>query len=204
MCKNWKRATWLGIFLWVLVFVEISILIFLPWFKDNPLAVKIVHLPILAVFTIFLTCKYFKSVMPNAKEGFLLAIWMLVVANILDMIITVPLFVKSYSGFYGDIWLWLGFLVVIVFATFVGFKKGSCKLCKVKNVPRPMKAIAVPSAKLVRKKPAKKKVVKKKAVKKKVAKKKVAKKKVVKKKAAKKKPAKKAKRKTAKKKGKRK
>jgi hypothetical protein len=195
MCKNWLKATWMGVLLWVLVFVEISILIFLPWFKDNPLAVKMVHLPILAVFTIFLACRYFRSVMPTAKEGFVFGIWILIIANILDLALTIPLFIKSYSGFYADIWLWAGFLIVIMFATMVGARKGKCTFCPTK-VPRPMKKVAMPKARAA-KKPAKrkaaKKAVKKKVTKKKVAKKvtkKVAKKKVTKKKATKKKAAK--------------
>ena len=175
MCKNWLRATWLGVLLWVLIFIELSILIFLPWFKENTMAVKIVHLPILAIFTIFLACRYFKVVMPTAKEGFIFGVWILIIANVLDLVLTIPLFIKSYSGFYSDIWLWVGFLVVILFATMVGLRKGNCKFCPPK-VPQPMKVMAVPKTTV---KPAKKKAVKK--VVKKVVKKKTVKKKVTKK-----------------------
>ena len=47
---------------------------------------------------------------------------MLLVANVLDLIITIPMFVKAdygslsaaYAGFYSDAWLWVGFLITIV------------------------------------------------------------------------------------------
>lgn len=126
MCLNWKKATWIGILLWVLIFVEITILMFLPGLKDNNNLIKIVHLPILAVIVWLLTCWYFKfAENPSAKHGLFVGLYFLVIGTVLDAIITVPLFVKSYSQFYGDYWLWIGYAVLLAVATLKGatFKK---------------------------------------------------------------------------------
>ena len=156
MCNNWKKATLLGILLWVLIFVEITILIFLPWLKDHPMAVKIIHLPILAVLVFLCARAYFKVVAPSAKEGFLLSIYFLIIVTILDAVITVPLFIKqsyatygeAYAAFYGDIMMLVGYLVLILVGTLVGgwCAKYGCSYSCCGNKPvlaRPAKEIVV-------------------------------------------------------------
>ncbi len=169
----------LSILLWVLIFVEISILIFLPWLKDHPSAVKIIHLPILAVLVFLCARAYFKAVAPSAKEGFLLGIYFLIIGTILDAIITIPLFIKqgtmtlgdAYISFYGDIMLWVGYLVLIVVATKTGWCYSRCGNTCCFNKPlsvKPSKEIVVEptparSAKAVKVSAVKKKAAKAKA-----------------------------------------
>ena len=196
MWKNLRRATLWGILLWIFIFVEISILMFLPGLKDSYMGQRIVHLLVFALLVLFVTKWYFKTVQASTKEGFVVGIWFIIVGTVLDAIITIPLFVKSYSFFYSDMYLWLGFLILIVVSTLVGHKLAGCKLCK---MPKKMVGVKMPkaAAKFAKRavtklspKPVKKAAAKpKKKAKKKAAKKNV--KKAAAKKATKKKPAKK-------------
>jgi cation transport ATPase len=112
------NATLLGILLWVLIFAEISIVMFSV--TDN-IAQKIIHFAALAIFV--LICGYIYFVKANKegwKEGFLLGGWMILVGTVLDIIITVPLFVKSYVVYYMQWNLWAGFIEAIIIASLSG------------------------------------------------------------------------------------
>jgi|SaaInlLV_10m_DNA_2_1039722.scaffolds.fasta_scaffold00150_25 hypothetical protein len=194
MCKNWKGATLLGVLLWAVIIIIKFILMSIPGINNNFFVVSMVPLFLIGLVTLFLSNLYFKKTFPSTKEGFFLGAYFVVIWLVLEFIIT--LFIEGYMFFFSEIlnslFLWIGFLVVIVFSTMVGHKLGNCKSCYKISAVAPIK-------KAVKKKVTKKKTAKK-VVKKKVAKKKVAKK-TVKKKAVKKKAVKK---KVAKKKGKKK
>ena len=53
--------------------------------------------------------------------------------NILDIIITVPLFVKSYGDFYGNWMMWVGFALFIVLTVFAGFEFDSTYTHKIEG-----------------------------------------------------------------------
>lgn len=122
MLKNWKSATGYGVLLWLLIFVEVSVLMFTPALKDKELTQNILHMIILPVLVLFCAWMYFKNVKVSAKEGFLLGVYFLIIGTVLDLLITIPLFVKTFD-FYKDILLWLGFLETIVVCTLVGYFK---------------------------------------------------------------------------------
>ena len=63
---------------------------------------------------------YFKGKKARMKEGFVLGIYFLIIGTVLDLIITIPLFVKSFT-FYLEWSLWFGFLEVIVFSSIGGY-----------------------------------------------------------------------------------
>jgi len=112
------RAILLGILLWILIFVEISI--FKIGFGLTGAVQYLIHYICLIVFTIIGAAIYYKR--KDRFNGFVLGIFWLLVGNILDLIITIPMFTAknygslsaAYPGFYSDIWLWLGFLIVVV------------------------------------------------------------------------------------------
>ncbi len=114
------RAILLAILLWVLIFVEISI--FIIGLEITGVTQYIVHYVFLVIFAVFVAWLYYKS--KDRINGFVLGIFMLLVANVLDLIITVPLFTTqeyatlgaAYTGFYSDLYLWVGFLIVVVVA----------------------------------------------------------------------------------------
>lgn len=76
---------------------------------------------ILEIPVVFLLAKwYFKADPPTVKKGFLLGIVGLVISVALDAVITVPLFVKSYSAFYGSWQLWVGLVEVVILSVLAG------------------------------------------------------------------------------------
>jgi len=105
------RAILVGVLLWILVFVEISI--FQIGLELTGLFGKILHYILLIPIGILGAWIYYKS--GDKLNGFLLGIIMLVVGIVLDLIITVPFFMDGdFKSFYYDPFLWVGFLVAVV------------------------------------------------------------------------------------------
>jgi len=119
-----KKAVILGALLWALIFVEVSVEMFAIASESTQQIVHVIVLPILVVICSII---YFKKEKKSASEGLLLGAVFLAVGTVLDMIITIPLFVKSFSLFYGSFELWFGFIEVLVFCALIG---ASEKLCK--------------------------------------------------------------------------
>lgn len=94
---NYSRAIWTGIVLWVLIFFEVSILMF--GFKLEGISYSIVHYIFLVIFVLTMSYVYFRKVKANFKEGLLLGLVFTLTGIILDAVITVPLFVHDYSAF---------------------------------------------------------------------------------------------------------
>jgi len=117
------NATTVGILLWIMIFVEISILMFIPGLNS---IMQIILCFLILPFLVLICCTmYFKMNKGGWKEGFLLGVWFLIIGEILDALITIPLFVKSYAAFYMQWNLWVGFIEMIVFTTIFGsLKKG--------------------------------------------------------------------------------
>jgi len=95
---------------------------FLPWFKDHNLRIH-VALWVLEIPIMLLWAKmYFKTEMPTAKKGFYLGVFGLIIGLILDSVITVPFFVKSYALYYGNWLLYVGFAEMLILTTFAGWE----------------------------------------------------------------------------------
>jgi len=114
---NIKKAVLFGLILWMLIFVEVSIEMFAIASESTQQIVHVIVLPILVVICSIL---YFKKEKKSAAEGLLLGVIFLAVGTVLDLIITIPLFVKSFSTFYGNFELWFGFVEVLVFCALIG------------------------------------------------------------------------------------
>ena len=65
---------------------------------------------------------YFKEDSPTLKKGLLLGLIGLAVGIVLDLIITVPLFIKSYSEFYSQWELYVGFAIFLLVCMYAGFE----------------------------------------------------------------------------------
>ena len=121
------RAILLGILLWVLIFVEISV--FVIGLGLTGVLQYAIHYIFLTIFTALGASIYYRT--KDKLNGFVLGIFWLLVGNVLDLIITIPMFTAknyetlaaAYSGFYSDIYLWLGFLIVIIVAGVYGLAK---------------------------------------------------------------------------------
>ena len=119
---NFKRALLFGLLLWVFIFVLWSVIMFMPFLADRITTQYIVWWVVEIVLVLLLAKWYFKQRKPNLKEGFLLGVVALLVTTVLDLAITVPLFVKSYSQFYGDWRLYVGFVLLLATATIAGWE----------------------------------------------------------------------------------
>jgi len=119
---NLKRLIIFSVSVWLLVFFIFSILMFTPWFKDSQLRIQatwwILEIPII----LLLSKWYFKMDAPTIKKGFLLGISALIIGGILDLIITVPFFVKSISVFYSNWLMYIGMIWMIVLTTYAGYE----------------------------------------------------------------------------------
>jgi len=108
---NFKRAIAVSVSIWVLVFFEVSILMF--GFKlQTGVTYYLIHYIFLAVFACMGAKVYFSKAKAGAIEGLYLGLVGLVSGIILDSLITVMLFVKSYT-FFLDIYLWIGYIEMI-------------------------------------------------------------------------------------------
>lgn len=117
-----QRSIMFGAALWIAAFVVISIVMFVPWFKESTLRVMAIWW-ILEIPVVLLLAKwYFKADPPTVKKGVLLGIVGFVVSMVLDAIITVPLFVKSYAAFYGSWQLWVGLVEILVLCVLAGWE----------------------------------------------------------------------------------
>jgi len=65
---------------------------------------------------------YFKQKHPSLKEGFFLGLTALLIGIFLDAVITVPLFIKSYSGFFGNWIMYVGYVELLLLTTLSGWE----------------------------------------------------------------------------------
>jgi hypothetical protein len=108
------KAISLGVLLWILIFIEISITML--GLKLSDTTVWIIHYTLLIPFAILCAGIYYKS--KDKINGFALGLVFLIVGIILDMIVTVPLFIIPQGGGYGtyfsNMFMLSGFLELIV------------------------------------------------------------------------------------------
>lgn len=121
MLKNCKSATIWAIISWVLIFVAISVIMFTPALIGNiraQNALELLILPMIAYFSAYMALKEEKT---RTSDGFLLGIYFVIIGIVLDLLITVPLFTKSYDFFRNWI-LWAGYAEGIIFCTIAGYR----------------------------------------------------------------------------------
>ena len=120
---NLKRGIIFGLIFWVIVFVIISILMFIPWIKDSSVRINIIWYILEIPLVLLLAKWYFKQRKPSLKEGVMIGITALIVGTILDVVITIPVFLKgNYTQFYGDWMLYIGYVEMLVLTTISGWE----------------------------------------------------------------------------------
>lgn len=118
--KLW-RAIRLGALSWILIFFEVSALMFgLKWVSGT-LNYNLVHYTFLIVIVALCGYLYFrgKKIEAGWFEGLKVGLVFLVTGIVLDAAITVPLFVKSYA-FFLDFNLIIGFIESVIVVMVVG------------------------------------------------------------------------------------
>ena len=110
--KLW-RAIGSGALVWVLIFVMWSIVMFAPGLRDVGIWQYLVHYIVLIPIALLALWFYYKN--GDKINGFLLGVFFLIVGIVLDVIITVPLFINmDYAGYFGNPLLLVGFVELIV------------------------------------------------------------------------------------------
>ena len=117
-----KRAIWTGAISWVLVFFEVSILMF--GFKINNTDTSVVHYMLFPIAILIPALIYFKkpSIKAGADQGLYLCLFFFATSLLLDSIITIPLFVKDYSFLLNPYHL-IGFTESVIITMFIGMIK---------------------------------------------------------------------------------
>jgi len=115
---KYSKAILLGTLNWVLIFFEVSILMFGFQLQSGQFYYYLFHFPLLAAITLLSALLYFRKTRPSAGAGALLGIIFILTGLVLDAAITIPLFIKSYA-FFLDPALWAGYLEGIVVTTIV-------------------------------------------------------------------------------------
>ncbi len=114
-----KRAVWTGAVSWVLIFFEVSILMF--GFGINNIDTSIVHYILFPMAILIPALIYFKKpkIEVGAKQGLYLCLIFFATSLILDSIITIPLFVKNYAFLLNPYHL-IGFAESLIVTVLVG------------------------------------------------------------------------------------
>jgi hypothetical protein len=126
-----KKTFLFGILFWIIIFAEVSIIGFTPGLatmKPNGFELnlygQLIHFVVVLMIAFYFARAYFSGKPISFADGLKFGITILIIGTILDMVITVPLFVKSYPAYYSDILLWIGYaLSLIGFGFGAMFKK---------------------------------------------------------------------------------
>ena len=122
-----KRAIGFGAMLWVFAFAIISILMFTPWFKESENRYQIAWLVLEIPVVLLLAKWYFKTDPPTIKKGFLLGLVGIVTSVILDLVITIPLYVvpqsiETIGQFFLDWKMLTGYALLLFLFTYAGYE----------------------------------------------------------------------------------
>ena len=122
---NTKTAILSGILLWVLIFFEVSILLFGFKLAQGATAYYISHYILLVILVVISSLVYFKErkIKADFKQGVLLGICFILVGVVLDSIITIPLFLKMDYSFLISMEMLMSNILVIVVSGVVGLVK---------------------------------------------------------------------------------
>ena len=116
------RVILFGALLWILIFFEVSILMFGLKLEINAIYYA-VHYLLLVILTGIIALLYFRKAKRGFAQGILTGIIFMLVSLILDAIITVPLFIEEGYAFFLDAYLWLGVLISVLVVGLVGLAK---------------------------------------------------------------------------------
>ena len=120
---NWKRAILFGALIWVLIFFEVSILMF-GLKMQSGLNYYLLHYISVGIIVLIVAFLYFKGkVKGGFKEGLLVGVIFAITGIVLDSIITIPLFMNFDYSFFLDIYLLIGILEGVIITTIIGSVK---------------------------------------------------------------------------------
>lgn len=111
----------IGVLFWVLIATEVSIIGMRPelaaqtenGFVFNSTGIG-VHFLLLAMITTVVAFFVFRKKSVTAMSGVKLGLVVIAVGLLLDVAITVPMFVKDYSFYFGKWTIWAGYALAVV------------------------------------------------------------------------------------------
>lgn len=120
--KFW-RAVLTGALIWVLVFFEVSILMF--GFKLNPpnSLYYIIHYIAFIIFVLLASLIYFRKAKAGFWQGLFLWITFIIVGIALDSIITIPLFMNMDYSFLISGEMLIGDVISLIVCLIIGVVK---------------------------------------------------------------------------------
>jgi len=133
---NLKKAGVIGVILWVIIFLEVSLLNFTLISMGEALRYSI-HYIFLALITI-IGCNYYfnktkerkakkkakEKIFANPMEGIKAGVIFIATGIILDVIVTVPFFMQfDYTSFFMDYTLLIGYLEILIIGGIIGAVK---------------------------------------------------------------------------------
>ena len=120
---NWKRAVSCGALLWVLIFFEVSILMFGFKFDSTNSYYYLAHYPLAVILIAIASLIYFRKAKAGFGQGFLVGITFIVTGIFLDSVITMPLFMRSSYSFLIRSDILIGYLLTLIVTGVVGAVK---------------------------------------------------------------------------------
>jgi len=119
---NILKGIWTGALLWVLIFFEVSILMF--GFKlsaSNGVGYYAVHYFFVIFLVLLCSFIYFKGELGGLKQGIAVGLTWLIIGLILDLVITIPLFIgfDKIGNFY-NVGMIIGMLEGVVLTVLFG------------------------------------------------------------------------------------
>ena len=108
--------------MWMAIFIIFYGLMFAPFLKGKEMMQFAIFWVLLIPLTLLSAKWYFKMDPPNLKKGLCLGLIIIGVATVLDIIITAPLFVKSYANFFGNWKLYVGLSEILLLCTYAGWE----------------------------------------------------------------------------------
>lgn len=122
---NTTKAILCGALLWVLIFFEVSILMFGFKMQSGTSSYLITHYILLVILTAISAFVYFRGkIKKGVKSGLLLGIIFVVISAVLDSIITIPLFLNmNYYGFFISLEMLASYFLVLVVSMIMGMIK---------------------------------------------------------------------------------
>ena len=123
------RALGFGALLWVLLFFEVSILMFGLKLEQGSASFLVIHYIAVTLFLAIASLLYFrgKGVKAGLLQGIYAGMLFLIAGLVLDSVITIPLFILPSGGGYIEFfltgWMLLGYLETIVIPGIIGFAK---------------------------------------------------------------------------------
>ncbi len=107
-----------GALIWVLIFFEVSVLMF--GLKLSKIPYYVTHYILSIAIVALISFLYFKGEKSDFGKGVAVGLVFSIIGIFLDLVITVPLFVKDYRLLFGDIGLWVGIVLGIITVGVIG------------------------------------------------------------------------------------